>query len=97
MILDGHKLRPKFLLIFGAHRCTKSKVHSCREVEQKNILKFLIHGFIFLDSHRFIIIKNPIERRENELTNVYFWFMYLFIFQISTIVQCNATLHYIDS
>ena len=35
MILDGHKLRPKFLLIFGAHRCTKSKVHNCREVEQK--------------------------------------------------------------
>ena len=32
MILDGHKLRPKFLLIFGAHRCTKSKVHNCRMI-----------------------------------------------------------------
>ena len=95
MILDGHKLRPKFLLIFGAHRCTKSKVHSCREVEQKNILKFLIHGFIFLDSHRFFIIKSQsIERRENELTNVYFWFMYLFLF-FKFRRLCNAMQLYI--
>lgn len=47
MILDGHKLRPKFLLIFGAHRCTKSKVHNCRKVEQKIIFNSC---FFFLDS-----------------------------------------------
>ena len=47
MILDGHKLRPKFLLIFGAHRCTKSKVHYCRKVEQKIIFNSC---FFFLDS-----------------------------------------------
>ena len=93
MILDGHKLRPKFLLIFGAHRCTKSKVHSCGEVDQKNILKFLIHGFIFLDSHRFFIIKSQSrEEKTNWQTFIFGLCIYLF-FKFRRL--CNAMQLYI--
>ena len=96
MILDGHKLRPKFLLIFGAHRCTKSKVHSCREVEQKNILKFLIHGFIFLDSHRFFIIKSQSrEEKTNWQTFIFGLCIYFYFSNFDDCaMQCNFTLYW---